>query len=1055
MKKNYLIAIILISVFANNVFALEPHFMKDPTISPDGKTVCFSYLSDLWTVPFEGGEAKRITAIDGKDSGPVFSPDGNLIAFNSNRDGFNGIYLIPTKGGKARCVCKENLTVQDWFTKKTLFGSKNDGLLATGYETGLGSNFFYVPLDDSRPEEITGIGDNFCSLSPDNKKIIYQKRGYPFRERYKGSHNGNLWEYDLENKRYKKLTNTDYTERYPVFSADENTIYFAAADFIDDNEAVLQLCKVKNNDFKNPEQLTDFEIWSVRDISIAKENDRIVFEKFDEIWKFEPQSNEVAKLDIQINQDIIKNFTIDKEYCNVAENFAISPNGKFVVFTYKFDLFAVPEKSGEVKKITDDHQGVKDIAIMDDNKTIYFTKIIKGKPTLFKTDIAKLAQIKKVKKFQDKYIEKIKSDVHGNLIVTYSDDESRYNLAILKYENNEVEEFEIDAPIFEFVISPDEKYAFYITARSGTWDHVLWLRDFEDEKTYNILPIHGSISNVFWGEYGNYAFLRKNREICRISLQSKEDFWDEENNWKEILEPEEEKDEDKEDKDEKSDEDAEMDEKKEEEEKIKISIEVDDIRKRIKEISSKSGYNSIVAIAPDSTIYYLNIDRTKPFKDRKYILRKMNYDGEKDEEYQSFKSYPTGITFHPENSCFYFVENNQLKKLTKSKKVETIENEFDYSYNSLELNKTIFEHVWKTFGWNFYDPKMHNIDWEKMYERYYPYVKYTYDPKMMGDIIDEMIGQVNASHTGFYPRSDNDTKMKRRAYGGFTLDYTDQAKKGIRFKKIFRKSKLNKPFNIQPGDVLLTVDGIEITDETAITPLFFGKVGKKIEMEIQTSDSIKHVDIEGISRRDQYNMHYDNWVDERKEMVENSNDDIGYMHIRQMGWGSYEKFKQDIFANNFDKKAVIIDVRDNPGGWIHDYLIELLTKKPYGFSSSRIFNAEKTKFPADVWDKPIVLLINQNSFSDAEIFPKIFKQLDIGKIIGMPTSGSVIGTGYVGFMDGSGMRMPGTGWFTGDGANMEGNGAEPDIYIDLTPEQKIEDDDVQLQKAIEVLSNEL
>ncbi len=279
--------------------------------------------------------------------------------------------------------------------------------------------------------------------------------------------------------------------------------------------------------------------------------------------------------------------------------------------------------------------------------------------------------------------------------------------------------------------------------------------------------------------------------------------------------------------------------------------------------------------------------------------------------------------------------------------------------------------------------------------------------------------------------------MKQLTFGGFTLDFSDVPKKGIKFKKIFKKSKLNKPYEIKPGDVLLSIDGIEITDETPISPLFFDKVGEKIEMEVQTPDSVKHIEIEGISSRDQYLMHYDNWADEREKMVENLDKDIGYIHIRHMGWSSYEKFQQDIFAKNFDKEAVIIDVRNNPGGWIHDYLIELLTKKPYAYTTNRIFNAKKTKFPADVWDKPVVLLINQNSFSDAEIFPTLFKQLDIGKVIGMPTSGSVIGTGFVRFMDGSGMRMPGTGWFTGDKVNMEGRGAKPDIYVEPTPKEKM------------------
>ncbi|MEA2103692.1 MAG: S41 family peptidase [Candidatus Cloacimonadota bacterium] len=1057
MKKTYFIAILLIFAFVSNVFTIEPHFMKDLAISPDGKTVCFSYLSDLWTVPFAGGEAKKITATVGNDTDPVYSPDGKRIAFNSNMDGFIGIYVMPADGGDAKCVCKERLAVRDWFKKKSLFGSKNGTLLATGYELGLGRNFYSVPLDGSRPKEITGIGDYHCALSPDNEKLIYQKRGNSYRERYKGSHNGELWEYDLKNNKYTKLTDSDLTECYPVYSSDGKSIFFAATDFIADNEAVYQLYKVTDNDFDNKVQLTDFDVWSVRDINIAKSNDRIVFEKFDEIWKFDPQKNEATKLQIDIKQNILKEFEITKKEKNVASDYAVSPNGKFVVFSNEFDLFAVPIKGGEVKQITQDIQGIEDIAVMPDNKTIYFTKMEKGKPTLYKTVITDLDKIETVKWFKNKHITNLQvSDKENeNLIVYFSDDDFRNQIASVDYENDKVKQLLSGKHVVEFRYSPDNNYAFYITIRSGSWDRVLWLKDFENDTDEMILPFHGNLNNILWGEFGNYAFFDKQSKICRIALQPKDDYWDEDDNWKEILEASKDEDNEKDNKNEDT-KDEDKGEAEKEEESIQIQVDVEGIRNRIKTISSRSGHNWLVALAPDSIIYYMNTRFQEDSDKRKYVLRKMDFNGENDEEIKSSDSNVGSLTYNKEQDCFYFIESNSLKKLTTGGTVSTVENDFNYSYNEMDLNKKVFENAWETFGWQFYDPNMHGVDWDKMYKRYYPYLRYTYDPVMMDDIMSEMIGQVNGSHTGFYPRKKDDgIKSKRQAFGGFLLDYSKVLKKGIKFKKIYKKSKLNKPYNIKPGDLLLSVDGVKITDKTEIAPLFFDKVGEKIEMDIQTPDSVKHVTIKGLSWGNQYNMHYDNWVSEREGKVEALNNDIGYMHIRSMNWSSYEKFQQDIFAKYYDKKAIIIDVRNNPGGWIHDYLIEVLTKKPYAYTTSRTFNAKKSKFPSDVWDKQVVLLINQNSFSDAEIFPTLFKQFNFGKVIGMPTSGSVIGTWHVNFMDGSSMRMPGSGWFTKDKINMEGRGAEPDIYIDLTPEQKISDDDVQLQKAVEVLMEDL
>ena len=388
----------------------------------------------------------------------------------------------------------------------------------------------------------------------------------------------------------------------------------------------------------------------------------------------------------------------------------------------------------------------------------------------------------------------------------------------------------------------------------------------------------------------------------------------------------------------------------------------------------------------------------------------------------------------------------------KSKKTEIIKNEFKYEYDKLKLNETVFERVWTEFGRGFYDPEMHGRDWRKIRQRFSQFTKYAHSMNVLETIVDEMIGEVDASHTGFYPRVEEQTQTYAQAHGGFTLDFQSYPKKGVVIQKIFRKSKLNKPYNIKAGDILLEVDGIKIGKNTDISTLFRNKVGDKIKLKIQSGKEEKNIVIKGLNWSQNNSLHYDNWVEERRQMVaEISNGKVGYLHIRGMNETSYQKFLQDLFAENYEKESLIIDVRNNGGGHLTDKLIEVLTKEVYATTTKRYFDDFKRESPANTWQKPIVLLINENSFSDAEIFPAIFKHKKLGTIIGMPTSGSVIGTSPYEFMDGSSMRMPSNGWFTADGVNMEGNGMQPDIYVEPTPEQIIADDDVQLKKAIEEL----
>ena len=1014
MKKLiFTIAILSVAI----LYSVEPHFMIDPAISPDGTKICFSYMEDLWLVDAQGGIAKRLTSTKGNDFNPVYSNDGKYIYFNSDREGWRQIYRIAANGGLAELINSELGYLLDSFP---------DGSLIVRMRSAEFRNRFFRVYPDGDYHLLTDFGGEYAGVDKSGDKIVFSRKGDPYREKYTGSANGDLWEYNIKKEEFSRITTTNFTERYPQYTTD-GEIYAATAD-----GEVFQIYKYAEG--QKATKLTNLKTWSARDLSVAKKTNDIVFEVFDEIWLYQANTKKAMKVEIEIKEDYLEDFTVKKEFHNKVDKFAVSPNNKLIVFSYKFDLFAVPEKGGEVKQLTFSQTGIENIVIMDDNQTIYFTSSIQGNPIIFRTKIDEIGQISKMKWSEDKYIYKMKKE-NNQLIVSYDDKNKDDQIAIIDPDDQKVLTLTNDDEYARGAsTSPDFTYAFFIRYEPGIWSNHLVSYHIKTGHKESVFSFDGYLSDVIWGTDKKTAFISIDEEIHRIDLVAKDDFFSEKDNWKEIIEP---------------DTSSTKDSKKED--PVDMKIDFENIDQRFTKLVKRDGWNSPLFVKKDSILYYLC------YEDKEHKLYSINYNGENDELVYNFKTQLKSIKYNKNNESVYFVTNQTLKKLkVDSKKVTTILNDFDYIYDSFKLNSEIFYLVWTKFGRGFYDKDMHGVNWGKMKEKYSPYLSYGYNPDILATIVEEMIGEVNASHTGFYPRKESKNKKYSIAYPGMEFDFFDYPKDGIRISKVYRNSKIKKPFDVKVGDRLLAVDDIPIGNSHNITPLFADKVGEKIKLTIAAEDSVKTIEIKGLSFWKHYGLFYDNWVEERRKKVEKySNGKIGYAHIQSMNNSSYEKFWQDVYAKNYNKKALIIDVRNNGGGYTHDRLVEMLTKRTYAYNTWQSFGDKKFKSPGNVWEKPLALLINENSFSDAEIFPALFQEFELGKVIGMPTSGSVIGTGHIEFMDGSSMRMPSTGWFTKHDVNLEGTGAMPDILVEPTPKQIIEDDDIQLKRAVDELMKEL
>jgi C-terminal processing protease CtpA/Prc/Tol biopolymer transport system component len=999
--------------------------MLDPIISPDGQRVAFIYMSDIWEVPFLGGVARRLTSGTDNIWRPSYSPDGEWIYFQSDRSGSSKFYRIPISGGRAELITGEVFSFCDWFPdgQSVLVMRANPG------EASLNRSLLKYDIHGKRPLEIVSIAGTFHSISPDGNKIVFDNRGDAFRLAYQGSANGDLWLYNIETGEFARLTDTPFTERYPVFShTTEDRIYYVASDLEN-----FQLYYMDNYDVSTQTQLTFFTDWPVRKIAIARQNDRIVFERFDEIWRYDPQTNTSEKLDIQILEDN-KPFPIVHETVkSKLSSGVISDDGRLLVFSHKYDLFAKPLDGGEVRQLTFDQRGIDSIAIMSDNETIYFTANVRGIPRLFTVNIKRPSSIKQVKWSDDKFVSRLSKLTTGDIGVTFDVGSKMFQHARIckngKIRNLISDEYTI---IGEPIMTRDGKKLIYIVYDFPTRNTTLRIKDVKTQKNTDLLITTFGISNLMLCAQERTLFLRMRgtNDIYRVNLIN--EVPDDDRHWESIITGR---------------------KPHRNTRPLKNVTSLWDITPgnfNLRTQSIVSGPSSSWGLftTPDSLLYYISGDD---------VLRRVQIDGSQNEEV--FK-LPGTVDYYRVNDDFtsmHFIAKDRLYRLDLvEKRAHPVTFEFSYSYDAVQLNRDIFEQVWGVFGHSFYDPDMHGLDWEQIFDMFSPHATQIYDTRILRRIVEEMKGRVNASHTGFTPRSEDTRYTASRHFIGATLDFSTRLPVGIKFRQVYLGSELSQKYQIKENDILLEVDGTVINADSEIEPLFFNKTIGNIALRIQTSTGIVNALVRPLSWSEQSQLRYDDLVWSRHHAVlAASGGRIGYLHIPNMGTGSLGKFTQDFLALNKGTDAMIIDVRGNTGGRISGQILDIITRTHRTYTRVRYQGPELYPFPANFYGNPLVVLIDEYSYSDAEIFGHLFRDLRLGTVIGMPTSGAVIGTSSVEFMDGSTMRMPRNGWFRLNMQNMENNGAQPDIFVPRLPHHYITNQDPQLDKAIEVLLKEM
>ncbi|MHC4597893.1 MAG: S41 family peptidase, partial [Planctomycetota bacterium] len=507
-------------------------------------------------------------------------------------------------------------------------------------------------------------------------------------------------------------------------------------------------------------------------------------------------------------------------------------------------------------------------------------------------------------------------------------------------------------------------------------------------------------------------------------------------------------------------EESEADEAKEDEEEPppEVVIDFDRIHRRLRQLTSLPGNETRPAVSPDSmTVAFAAEKAGKPG------LWTVNWDGSSLDDLASDVSPEGDLVWDADGvEIFLLTREGKLQAFkAKGGKKRTLAYEASLDVDVEATRRQIFREAWRLMATRFYDPAYHGADWNAARRRHEPLALAASHREDFLDAIRMMLGEINASHLGIYgPREEGPTDET----GLLGVDFDpDHEGPGLRVAYVVDRGPADREESrLAPGDVILEVSNLAVEPRANLHRILNRTAGRRILLKVSDGAepaTEREVTIRPHSPRQESNARYEAWIDEnRKRVKDKSSGRLAYLHIRGMSWPSFERFERDLYSAAHGKEGLLIDVRNNGGGWTADMLLTVLTVKRHAVTRSRGGGKgyPQGRRPFYAWTKPAATLCNEASFSNAEIFSHAFKTLGRGPLVGRPTFGGVISTGGARLLDGSWIRMPTRGWWVyPDGPDMELNGAVPDHNVVVTPDDEEAGRDPQLDKAVEVLLREL
>ncbi|MBD3165816.1 hypothetical protein GF324_04415 [bacterium] len=1054
-------ALLLTLVFAISMtaFADEVFFPRYPGISPDGQTVAFSFQGDIWTVPVTGGEATRITAHPGYDRDPVYSPDGKWMVFASDRHGGYDLFLMEADGSRPK-----RLTFQApsdyplaWSpdSKTIYFQSRRM------FDYPVDEQIWEISIDGGTPFRTADLFATEAEYSHDGNLVVFARGDNRFGRRgYRGTMQSELWSM-TPGEEPVQLTDHPGYDSEPMLSPDASTIYYRS-----DQGGVFNLWKM-NADGSGNTELTDFPDLGMRNGRISWDGSKVVIEAETGLYVYDTSVKVTTKLDVSVDADLIENLVHTKSYSSGASDLAVSSDGEEMAVVVEGEIVLFnKELGGRATVALPDPAREEGLAFKPGTAdTLVFVSDRDGRQSIYllvssddeETNLRKARSHKAIELTKGKKVDCRRPDwsPQGDKIAYIQD---KGHLHVMDADGGSDKRV-LDHWSLEigFEWSPDGKW-FAINKPDNNYNSDVWIMPSDgkgemvnvsqhpDEDVSPVWAKEGSM--LAWSsrrkanEYDVY-YVYLTRELDERTREEWE-IWEKTRDKVKKEEKEEDKDGDKED-----------EEKKDEVEPIEIDFE--NIHLRIRRASNLAGDEYIVAVHPKGDKLYFSAD-VKGDRD----LYSVNRFGEELTGITSGGASPQSVLYSDDGKTFYYISKGSVKSISADGgSPEGHSFKATITVDTPARRMQVMDEAWRGLARGFYDPAMHGVNWDRLRKQFSGYVQKVSHDNDFADLMMMMLRSLNASHMGYYPNGGRSWASYNEFIGlEYDPTYTGKGLKVSYVLPFGPTDQANNPVKV--GDILTHVGGMEVGRDKNVYEAIELAHEEPVWIQFERGGAGMELEVEPIAWYAMRQLKYDEMERGNRDAVEGATDgSVGYVHIQGMSMPEVERFERNLYAAANDKDALIIDVRDNGGGWTTDMLMTILTQPVHAYTVGRDgeIGYPQPRYPLYRWEKPIAVLCNENSYSNAEIFSHAVKTIDRGPVIGTQTGGNVISTWGWSTLDGALVRLPMRGWYVwGDqnepernNLNEEHNGAVPTDPVPYGPGDRMNDRDPQLDKAIELM----
>jgi tricorn protease len=1069
-------------VIATTATAQRPEpikFARFPHVANDG-TIAFTYQDDIWVASPDGSNPRRLTANVARDFSPRFSPDGQWIAFTSNRMGNNDVYVVPTSGGEPR-----QLT---YFSgdDQALYWAPDGRSIVMASARGphpFGSPMYRVALDGSVPVPM-GMDFGRSGMIKQDATLVAFNRNLPtyWRKGYRGNNSADIAVQDVRTGEITEITDTNLQEFrghvndvHPMWGAD-GMLYFAS-----ERDGTFNIWRIASKGGP-AQQVTRHKEDGVQFPAISPDGRRIIYENDFDLWTLDVPNGTPKKVNLSVVSDAKENDVAVITADSRADGFSPSPNGEYLAVDVHGEIVSVPTDQGfgEKTQVTSSPWRERFQTYSPDGRKIAYVSDESGEEEVWVWDMATAAKRKLTTH------ESVKADL------TWSPNSTKlaYTAA------NRL--WEVDAAggdARELAYNPAGGFSIQQYSSDGNWivyshrdddqNADVYVFDVRAKREYNVSKspfneLAGAITSD-----GKTVVFTSNRDdgVTHLFAVSLAKVTEDPN-------------------------DPLVRERRRRERPDTASpppirVDVDGIDRRAVQLTrgsqpvsgfflSRDGRTVFFATgaggfggggqqppadsasASEHGLFSVSIegrDRRRiatgtfagltPTIDRRTVFFRRNAPQQADDD-ASGPPTTAGVEIHRLSlpagggAAAAASANTANAPAGGGARAERVRFSFPVRVDRrAEWNQT-FEEAWRVMKYRFYDEKMHGRDWAAIKARYKPLLKYVGTNEDLYDLANEMIGELNASHTGV---SGPPTRPMPRAYTTRFLGFELEPANGrYKVSHIYRGGPADKEWiDLKVGDYVLAIDGKELKAGDNYWKTLSETLNEYIPVRVAKTpngDGAKTLRINSVTSLT--DIKYEEWVANNRDFVEKeSNGDIAYVHIRSMNQPSLARFRNEIdqFAN---KKGIVVDIRFNGGGNIDQELIDILERKPYQFWNARNGSRTWGRRPRQAIAGPKVMLVNNRSGSDSEVTPMGFRQLGLGRIVGNPTAAAVIATGSYTLINGGAIRTPGSLVITYDptkpnnyGVNLENYGVPPDVWVENSPMDQLKGFDRELKVAVD------